>query len=296
MNVQHFKAKPELGYFADFYLYVSPNAERIAQEGGKLTFLIQPNNSGTNSDDPKVHQKDAYWMGFGRHFLADDLGVVLLVPAFVRPSKDWKIYTHALDRDVFTTKRNDLYRLDLQLIAMINESRRVLRSKGFFTNKKILIQGFSASAMFANRFATLHPSMIMAVASGSPGGWPIAPIKKYKNESLPYPSGISDIYQLTDQRFDSINYQKMPQLIFMGSLDDNDSLNFSDGWEKENSSRVKRLFGPTPVSRWRSSIQLYKLANANVHFELVDNIGHDRKALQYLTTDFFKKILMNHKN
>ncbi len=289
-TVAHFKANPEKGYHADFYLYVSPKARRLAEAGKIATLLIQPNNSG-NSDDPGVHRKDAWWMGFGRHNLADDLGVVLLVPAFVRPSQDWHIYTHALDRDVFTTGREDLFRIDLQLLAMIEDARKTLAADGLNTNEQFLIQGFSASGMFANRFATLHPKSVLAVAAGSPGGWPIAPIMDYQGESLLYPAGVADLKELTGNSFDSINYRKMPQLVVMGSLDDNDALDFTDGWEKENADRVKRLFGPDPVSRWQKAEEVYEIGAAKVRFELVEGIGHDRRALQYLTTDFFTSVL-----
>lgn len=86
-RVDRFRADPAQGHHADFYVYVSPGARKKARTGA-VTFLVQPNNSGTNSDDPAVHRKDAWWTGFGRHGIADDLGVVLLVPAFVRPAED----------------------------------------------------------------------------------------------------------------------------------------------------------------------------------------------------------------
>ncbi|MEX1275413.1 MAG: hypothetical protein WEE20_05740, partial [Bacteroidota bacterium] len=139
LEVQHFPADSTAGYHADFFLYVSPKAMELAHAGRTVTILIQPNNSGTNSDDPGVHQKDAWWTGFERKNIADELGVVLLVPAFLRPNVDWKIYTHALDRDVLTTQRRDLARLDLQLIAMIEAARSELKSNGISTDERIFL-------------------------------------------------------------------------------------------------------------------------------------------------------------
>ena len=66
LRVQHFGANPDGGYHADFYLYVSPTAKRMARAGEQVTILVQPNNSGTKSDDPGVHRKDAWWTGFER--------------------------------------------------------------------------------------------------------------------------------------------------------------------------------------------------------------------------------------
>ena len=291
VRVQHFKAEPEQGYYADFYLYVSPGAKRAARTGAAVTFLVQPNNSGTNSDDPEVHRKDAWWTGFGRHGIADQLDVVLLVPAFLRPNEDWRIYTHALDLDVLTTERRDLARLDLQLLAMVDHARSTLAAEGMMAEAQFLIQGYSASGMFANRFTALHPERVKAAASGSPGGWPIAPIPRFEGEDLAYPAGVADLQALTGQPFDSLTFNTVPQLIIMGSLDNNDSLDFRDGWEAEAEAQIDRLFGTDPLSRWSDAEALYRRAGANVRFVLVDGVGHNRRELQPYTTAFFLDVL-----
>jgi hypothetical protein len=291
LRVQRFHADPTQGYFADFYLYLSPRSKQLARDDQVLTILVQPNNSGVNSDDPAVHRRDAWWTGFERRSVADDLGVVLLVPAFVRPGEDWHIYTHALDRDTFTTERVDLRRIDLQLIAMIDQTRAALHAQGIQTDERILIQGFSASGMFANRFTVLHPERVKAATMGSPGGWPIAPVPDFKGEELPYPAGLSDLETLTDAPFNSSAYSRIPQLIYMGSTDDNDSLDYTDGWDEEHAQLVDDLFGADPLSRWEAAEAIYREAGANAQFLLVEGIGHNRKALQKYSTDFFKKVL-----
>jgi pimeloyl-ACP methyl ester carboxylesterase len=296
LKVQRVPADPNMGFHAPYYLYVSPGARDMAAEDKVVTLLVQPNNSGTNSDDPEVHDSDAKWTGFERHKIADELNVVLLVPAFIRPAKDWHIYTHALDRDVLTTTRKDLARLDLQLIAMIDHARRQLETEGIKTNEKFLLQGFSASGMFANRFTVLHPDRVMAVASGSPGGWAIAPLAAFNGKLLPYPAGTADVEALTDMKFDSAAYASVPQLIVMGADDNNDSLDKTDGWEEETSKLINYLFGKTPLARWESSKRLYGQAGANAQFVLVPGVGHDRKTLQKYSTEFFVKILSQSQN
>jgi dienelactone hydrolase len=291
VRVQHFPADSAKGYYADFYLYISPGANQLARAGSEVSILVQPNNSGINSDDVEVHQKDAWWTGFERQRIADELGVILLVPAFIRPGEDWQIYTHALDRDTLTTSRTDIKRLDLQLLAMIDHARAALAINNIQTDEKFLLQGFSASGMFANRFTVLHPDRVKAVASGSPGGWPIAPLESFNGKELPYPAGIADIESLIGQPFDSLAYNAVPQLIFMGSLDDNDSLDYADGWEESSVQLVDMLFGSDPLARWDDAESLYHQAGANAQFVLVENIGHDRKELQVYSTEFFKEIL-----
>lgn len=291
LRVQRFDADPAAGYHAPFYLYVPRTATHPSAAGESLTLLVQPNNSGTTSDDPEVHRKDAWWTAFGRHRLANELGVALIVPAFVRPAVDWRIYTHALDRDVLTTTRPDVRRLDLQLLAMVDRARASLSEAGIETDERFLIQGFSASGMFANRFAALHPSRVKAVAAGSPGGWPIAPVAQWNGEALLYPAGIADIEQLAGQPFDSLAWVAMPQLIVMGSLDENDSVDFRDGWDEDAAETVDRLFGTDPLARWIPARTIYRTAGANATFLLDEGTGHDRRALQHHTTDFFREIL-----
>ena len=86
-----------------------------------------------------------------------------------------------------------LARLDLQLLAMVDDARASLGAEDVQTDERFLLQGYSASGMFANRFTALHPDRVMAVASGSPGGWPIAPAAEHQGERLPYPAGVADV-------------------------------------------------------------------------------------------------------
>ena len=291
LRLRHFPADPTRGYAADFYLYVSPGAQRGARAEEIATLLVQPNNSGINSDNPEVHRRDAWWTAFGRHWLANDLEVILLVPAFVRPAEDWWIYTHALDRDSLITDRPDLVRPDLQLLAMVEAARTALAEEGVNAGEKMLLQGYSASGMFANRFTAIHPTRVLAVATGSPGGWPIAPASAFGDETLPYPAGVADLEALTGQPFNSSAYRAIPQLIVMGTLDDNDSLDYRDGWDEALAAQVEQLFGTTPLARWAAAQALYAKASANTEFLLVEGVGHDRRALQAYSTVFFKRIL-----
>jgi dienelactone hydrolase len=285
---------PKFGWRSPFYLYVSPSARKKVASGQSVTILVQPNNSGVNSDDPKVHEDDAWWITYGRSQLANELGVVLLVPAFPRPAKDWKVYTHALDRDTFTAAQENLARPDLQLIAMIDATRDHLRKQGIKTQDRVLIQGFSASGMFANRFAVLHPDRVLAVAAGAPGGWPIVPVAVDGDLKLPYPAGIADLDSLTGKPFDLETYRKVPQLIYAGDQDDNDSLDFQDGWEKEAAEPIQKQFGDTPLARWKHAERLFTQSGANAQFVLVKGVGHNRRQLQYLATEFFKNELAKH--
>jgi hypothetical protein len=137
----------------------------------------------------------------------------------------------------------------------------------------------------------LHPRHVLAVSAGSPGGWPIAPVGQHLGETLNYPAGVADLEALTGAPFDSLGFRDVPHLIVMGSADDNDSLDFEDGWETEAARQVDRLFGADPQSRWRHAEDLYRSSGADAKFLLVDGVGHDRRTLQTYTTEFFRDVL-----
>lgn len=289
LRVERIHPDPRNGFHSDYYLYVPTSLRRDA--AGLATLLVQPNNSGRTSDDIGRHRRDAWMTGFERKRIADELGVALLVPAFPRTARDWRVYTHALDRDVLTTRDPALARLDLQLLAMIDDARARMHAEGTQVDARVLLQGFSASAMFANRFTVLHPDRVRAATIGSPGGWPIAPVAKVGVDALPYPAGIADLAALTGKPFDAAAFARIPQYLYMGADDDNDSLDFGDGWDKPMATEVDRLFGDTPLARWKHAEALYAQAGANARFELVPGIGHDRKALQDRSTAFFRQVL-----
>jgi hypothetical protein len=292
-RVRYYAQNPDKGYHAGFYLYISPGARQIAASGGVITLLVQPNNTGRPSEDPAFHKRDAWWTAFERHGIANDLEVAVLVPAFIRPkpSNGLYIYSHALDRVSLTSKRKDVARIDLQLLAMIDDIRVRLAAEGMQTHQKFLLQGFSASGMFANRFSIMHPDRVMAVAVGSPGGWPVAPMPSHAGQSLRYPAGTADLEILTGKPFDEVAYAGIPQVFFMGTDDDNDAVGFPDGWDKETAAVVDGLFGTDPISRWPHAENLYKKIGANAQFILVDGVGHSRPKLQSHGIAFFADIL-----
>jgi hypothetical protein len=79
----------------------------------------------------------------------EELGCLFLIPTFPRPAAHREVYTPALDKNALMTKLSGLERLDLQLIAMIEDARECLPAKGISEDKKVSIMSFSASGRFA---------------------------------------------------------------------------------------------------------------------------------------------------
>ncbi len=236
--------------------------------------LVEPNNTGTTSDDQMVHDMSAYNLLKNRTSFASDLKVPLLVPTFPRPYSSWQIYTHALDRECLTTDVEGIERIDLQLIEMIEDAIERLKVMGIEAKSKVYIMGFSASGMFTNRFTILHPDRVLAAAIGSPGGWPIAPVASWQGETLDYHVGIADLEELTGSPADMDGIKSVPMFLYMGDQDTNDSVPYGDSYDDTQREQVNRLFGTNPVQRWPNAEAIYTAVGCNSEFKLYPGVTH----------------------
>lgn len=269
------EAKPAQGFAYPYYLYVPKAMREPAGKKKRHTILVIPNNAGKVSDDFAVHEGDVKRKIKQNVQVADRIGVAILTPVFPRPETEWQIYTHALDRDSMLTGKKEFARFDLQLLAMIDDARaRLAREKVRF-DERVLVLGFSASGMFANRFTFLHPKRVKAAVVGSPGGWAIAPAASFKDKTLRYPIGTNDLQTISGRKLDLKSLRKVPLFIFLGGEDDNDSVIFRDSYEKEDEELIFALFGKTPVERWEISKQIYRDSKLNAEFRLYPNVAHN---------------------
>jgi pimeloyl-ACP methyl ester carboxylesterase len=245
------KVEAAAGFRSPYYLYL-PRAVN-----SPVHLLVAPNNTGKPDDDPRVHERAAWLRVLKYKAIADQLGTPMLIPAFPRERANWRVYTHALDRDSLTTTLPGLQRPDLQLIAMVEDAQKRLQRDHADIHPHVLIMGFSASGMFANRFALLHPEKVLASAAGSPGGWPLAPLHDWEGRRLRYPVGVADLRELTGSEFQAAEFQKVAQFIYVGDKDDNDSVVFEDGYDPQDRETIETLFGKDLQVRWEASKNVY---------------------------------------
>ena len=285
-------ANSKAGFAYPYYLYVPPEVRNEPDKKAIQTILVVPNNTGKVDDDLAVHEADVKKRMSTSNAVASFLKVAVLMPVFPRPQSDWQTYTQALDRDSMLTPKSELRRLDLQLIAMIDDARAKLKLDGINFDKRVFINGFSASGMFTNRFTFLHPDRVKAAAIGSPGGWPIAPVEKYRDKTLRYPIGVADLKTVAGKKLDLEALRKVPLFVFLGDKDTNDSVPFGDSYDDVDRELINPLLGATPVSRWNISEQLYKDAGLNAEFKLYPDVPH---TVTPLMRDDIRAFFMKHK-
>lgn len=264
---------PEKGFYHDYILYI-PKETPI----NKPTYLlVEPNNTGKTTDSIDVHRDSAIHLAsvssVGNN-VSRMVRIPLLVPIFPRPASQELMYTHALDRDVMLEPSAELHRLDLQLLAMIADSKMVLESIGIKVASKVLMTGFSASATFINRFSFMHPETIKALAIGGFNGALMLPQHTVNDRKLHYPLGINDFTQLFGKPFDMDSFKHIPQFIYMGRLDDNDAVQYDDAYSEDERQTINMHLGKNVYERYLKCQEFYQDHSIFPTFKTYEAVGH----------------------
>jgi hypothetical protein len=282
----------EKGFNYPYYLFIPDN---IADDK-ELTLIAEPNNSGFVSDDMDKHMEKAQRIAtldfYTGNYVARNLQLPLLVPVFPRSESEWKIYTHALDRDVMLQMDTNLERLDLQLLAMVEDARERLNKMGYKTDEQFFITGFSASGTFANRFTALHPGKIKAVAAGGLNGLLFLPLEEINGNKLNYPVGTGDFQKLLGKPFNAEAFKETPQFLFMGALDDNDAIPYDDAFDPPEREVIYQTLGrEMQPLRWENCRLIYKQEAVNADIRSYEGIGHEHPdEIKDDILNFFKTI------
>jgi hypothetical protein len=191
-----------------------------------------------------------------------------------------------LDRDALLTAVSDYVRIDLQLIAMINDARSRLSGMRIEVAPKVFMVGVSASGSFVSRFAMLHPDKVKAASIGAPGFGPIVPVASWNSQNMPYPEGISDLNDLVGSSFDSASFQTVPLQIWVGDEDKN-----VDPWWNPSDPTVARVIaafgGRHLYSRWPRYEAAYASVTSLAQFVVFPEMGHQWAQWSYLR-EFFE--------
>lgn len=286
-------ADAKKGFDYPYFLFVPANLlDHSKQIHARL--LVVPNNTGTVSDDESVHERSALREANDWRRLATSLNVGLLVPVFPRPASNDLLYTHALGRSAMLTTDPRFAHIDRQLLRMIDDARKQQRKSNIDFDKRVFMLGFSASGMFTNRFVFMHPDRTQAAAIGSPGGWAIAPVAHWKNVPLRYPIGVADFKSVTGTKFDLHAVADVPQFLFVGDADQNDSVVYHDSYEEQDRKLVFELFGTTLMDRWKYTEEMYKKYLPLATLKIYPGAKHEyTKAMVSNIEEFFRAHMEN---
>lgn len=284
-------ANPGSGFNFPYYLRIPKGLTK-----DKIQYLlVETNNTGLN-DSPAFHEKEAYLEIIRNSLgssLCNKLKTPFLLPVFPRHARDSDVYTHAFDRDAATIKSGDMKRLDLQLIAMIRNAKLVLKNYGIAANEKILMNGFSASGTFANRFTLIHPTLVAGTACGGINGIAILSMPRVEKVKLNYPIGINDFREIFGTEFNTEAYNQVPQFIYMGENDNNDAAQYDDAYSREERKIIFKVLGEKMMpDRFRKCESIYLENGTNSTFKIYTGIGHETDLKVYNeVAAFFSNIM-----
>jgi hypothetical protein len=148
------------------------------------------------------------------------------------------------------------------------------RLMNLIIEEKVFMMGFSASGQFTCRFTVLHPNKIKAAAIGAPG-YPIVPVPSWNGNTLRYCVGTDDLLNLTGANFDLSSFKTIPLYFFVGDQDTNDPVQFSDGFDQQDTDLINSLFGNTVVGRWPEIQNVYDSIGSNSTFVTYVGVGHE---------------------
>lgn len=136
-------------------------------------------------------------------------------------------YYQQLSRECFTKPGIKYSQIDLIVRRTIEDAQQKIRNltKKSISNK-IVLNGYSTSGVFAQRFAFIHPDIVSkAIIGGAVGSIPMI------DNRIGYPIGTKDYKELFNKEFDVDTYRTIDFAYYVGSLEaqDNALRTLSDG-------------------------------------------------------------------
>jgi len=281
------KANPEKGFHFPYLLKTSKKTVDANY------IVVESNNTGSDNSikgmTSKAKKSLSWVLGSS---ISKKLNYPMLMPVFpfgTSALMQNKYYFPQLDSDVLKIDKDKYRRIDLQLIAMIDDAReKLLKENNQNINEKVIMVGFSSSSLFSARFTFLHPERVSVAIGGGIGGLLPVPADKINGIEAIYPIGTYDFEKITGKKFDLEEYKKTPQFYYQGTKDKSNP--FRRGAEDltdEEYKIVKKLFvdglpfGDKPVSlkvstvMWNNSQKYINQIVDNVRFESPKGLGHE---------------------
>lgn len=157
---------------------------------------------------------------YNHTMLYHKLNQPLVIPIIERcdAEHEGEYYTQMLGRNVMLDKTSKFANLTQQVVAMVNEAKKICLSKkqDIKIEEKAGLCGFSASGVFASRMLFAEPETFDACLSICSNAVQPLPVDEMYRVKLPYPLGTADYEKIFGKPFNEEEYRKAKQLFIVG--------------------------------------------------------------------------------
>ncbi len=191
-------------------------------------------------------------------------------------------------------------RIDIQIINMMDDLKERLEKNNINIDSKVIVEGFSATAKFANRFTLLHPEIVKLCIAGAIGGCLTLPIREIEKENLIYPVGIGNIKEITDKKIKEFKNVKQ---FYYQSIDDNIDAFISTTKtsyvpcnpgviKKDDLKQLYNYLGRDMLNeRFHNTKKIYAQEKVNATFKIYPSGGHSPLvAVEDITALFLQEV------
>ena len=180
-------------------------------------------------------------------------------------------------------------RVDLQLLAMIEDAKSRLDGGTYTVAGQIHFDGGSTGGIFADAFSALHPEHVNVFSSGA-NGIAFLPFEELSDDiptfenpgqtTVPWPVGAGEIDKLADRGFNRDAWMEIEQFRWIGA-EDQDPENTDTYIHKiykgsdEVDQLVEEIFGSLQVDhRFETSREIYDHLGVPATFTAFEGAGH----------------------
>jgi hypothetical protein len=279
-GAQRIDANPEAGFHSPYFLYTPETPDSATDSVNnslERPLLVQVHPWG-DFEDRVSNARNGIQNGVLR---ADRMNC----PALLAPLT-FNIEGAFLRRDDPDPRQE---RVDLQLLAMIDDAKSRLSGGAYTVADQIHCGGGSSAGVFMDAFAALHPGHVNVFSSGA-NGIAFLPFEQLSDDfptfgnpgqqTVPWPLGAGEVDELANKEFDRDAWMEIDQFRWIGA-EDQDPENPDNYVHKlyrgsdEIDQLVEEIFGTLQVDhRFETSRQIYNHLEVPATFTVFEGAGH----------------------
>lgn len=291
-------ADPDAGFHFPYFLYIpgiSTPADGPNYADTRPLFVgFSPWAGETSEREERLDSGRSDIEGGRQRFIVEELEVPSIVALLPGGADDGSFRN--LDHNSLQVTDPPTERLDLQLLAMVEDARDRLADQPYDVPEKFHLDGYSSRGRWASQFTMLHPERVNAISGGGNGtatipneelDEDIPTIGEPEMDRLPWAVGVSDLDDLIGTDFDREAWLDVNQFRYIGAEDQGDPDELDHPSEYVHSPSYRHfgeerqqllidIFGWKQVDeRFETARAIYENVGAPAEFKIYEGIGHE---------------------